>query len=297
MGGESVDQLVEFGVASVLVGAFPIEGLNVEASLVAIVEGLLAANDTFRRFEAAAKEAGRPTSSVRVTALEVIERYADRAELAAHAVRLLPQLLDRVESLDDLIENTEVVVEIAPGRAAVPPAAGGGGGVVAAGDDHGERRPAEHTSICQGCRSAHAGARRDRDGSPRPCRPAPAPGRSVTVDNLVATAISETSPDAQVTNTLWELLLPVDLKEGVIGTGRHPARRRRADCELPVGADGIERAVGHRAAHRPVGRASGFAAPVSRGQRRAALPSPAGGRRPRLGDWQSAVRSCPLPHG
>ena len=220
VGGESVDQLVEFGVASVLVGAFPIEGLNVEASLVAIVEGLLAANDTFRRFEAAAKEAGRPTSSVRVTALEVIERYADRAELAAHAVCLLPQLLDRVESLDDLIENTEVVVETRPGglphRAPLEEAEAAWRRVMVTVSDaprnirrssRGAAPPTLELDVIVMGRLARADRLRHLVDS-------------VTVDNLVAAAIGEASPDAQVTNTLWELLLPVELKEGVISTGR-----------------------------------------------------------------------------
>jgi hypothetical protein len=218
--GDTPGELVEFGVASVLIGAFPIDGLTVEASLVAIVEGLLAANDTFRRFEAAANEAQRPTPRVRVTALEVIERYADRAELAGHAVRLLPHLLDRVEDLNDVIERTDVVVEARAGGLPYRPAleeaeASWRRVMITVGDP-----PRDQVGADVGVGSSTLGldvtvlsrlARADRLHHVVDCR---------TVDNLVAAAIAESSPDAQVSNTLWELLLPVELKDGVIGAGR-----------------------------------------------------------------------------
>ena len=211
------DELVEFGVASVLVGAFPVDGLTIEASLVAIVEGLLAANETFQRYEVAAGETRRPLPRVRVTALEVIERYADRAELAAHAVRLLPRIIDRGDELADRIEQTDVVIEVrAGGLPARPPLAEAERSwrrvLVSVADGQHGGAPPDPAAAGLDLDVTVLGrlARADRLRHPIDRR---------TVDNLVAAAIGDARPDAQVENTLWELLLPVELKDDLIGAG------------------------------------------------------------------------------
>ena len=94
---------IEVGLSSTLMGVEHDEGLRVEDSVAAIVEGVMQANDDLERYEST-----RPgvRCSVRVKALEFIERYADRANLAAVALRSLAtsvRLTSGYESLRSVI--------------------------------------------------------------------------------------------------------------------------------------------------------------------------------------------------
>ncbi len=217
--GESPED-IRFGVASVLVGAYPIDGLTVEASVVAIVEGILTANETFERYETARRRPGRRVPRVRVVELEFIERYADRAELAAHALRILPRLLGRGDEMQELVAWEDIVVQVRQG--ALP-----------------ARPPLEEAEVSWRRLLVTLSEAQRKDLRPTPGgqpstleldftvlgRLARADRLSHrvdrrTVDNRVAKAISDAQPDPQTANTLYELLFPLQLKENLTGAGR-----------------------------------------------------------------------------
>ena len=100
---------IEVGVSSLLIGVREENGIRIEDSVAGIVEGVLQANLALARYEAALAEPG-PT--VRVTALEFVERYAERANLAAVSLRRLPTAVQLSEAYVDL---RTVTVESRPG--------------------------------------------------------------------------------------------------------------------------------------------------------------------------------------
>lgn len=86
-GGEAdPEERILVGVSSILLGVRHDDAMRIEDSVAGIVEGVLAANRLLARYESTRPDPGRP---VRIAALELIERYADRADLAASAVRSL----------------------------------------------------------------------------------------------------------------------------------------------------------------------------------------------------------------
>ena len=102
-GAESLTGEVAVGLSSTLMGVEPDDGLRVEDSVAAIVEGVMEANDDLERYETTRPEV---RCSVRVTALEFVERSADRANLAAVALRSLAtsvRLTSGYESLRSVI--------------------------------------------------------------------------------------------------------------------------------------------------------------------------------------------------
>ena len=100
---------IEVGVSSLLIGVREENGIRIEDSVAGIVEGVLQANLALARYEAAIAEPG-PT--VRVTALEFVERFAERANLAAVSLRRLPTAVQLSEAYVDL---RTVTVESRPG--------------------------------------------------------------------------------------------------------------------------------------------------------------------------------------
>ena len=92
-----------------LIGVREENGIRIEDSVAGIVEGVLQANLALARYEAAIAEPG-PT--VRVTALEFVERFAERANLAAVSLRRLPTAVQLSEAYVDL---RTVTVESRPG--------------------------------------------------------------------------------------------------------------------------------------------------------------------------------------
>lgn len=90
---------LEVGVSSILIGVREENGLRVEDSVAGIVEGVLQTNLALARFEATMPESGR---HVRVTALELIERFAERANLAAVALRSLATAVQLSEAYEYL---------------------------------------------------------------------------------------------------------------------------------------------------------------------------------------------------
>jgi hypothetical protein len=107
--GVDAARMIEVGVSSLLIGVGEENGLRIEDSVAGIVEGVLQANLALARYEATMSEIG---ARVRVTALEFIERFAERANLAAVALRRLPTAVQLNEEVVDL---RGVTVETRPG--------------------------------------------------------------------------------------------------------------------------------------------------------------------------------------
>jgi len=107
--GYGASSRIEVGVSSLLIGVREENGIRIEDSVAGIVEGVLQANLALARYEAAIAEPG-PT--VRVTALEFVERYAERANLAAVSLRRLPTAVQLSEAYVDL---RTITVESRPG--------------------------------------------------------------------------------------------------------------------------------------------------------------------------------------
>ncbi len=98
----------EVGVSSTLLGARDGDGVSVSEAVAGIVEGVIDANRALVRYEAARSQAGATIDgAVRITDLELIERFGDRADRAAMAVRRLPNTVqlgsDYVTSLADVV--------------------------------------------------------------------------------------------------------------------------------------------------------------------------------------------------
>ncbi len=83
------DRPILIGLSSLLLGSFHGAGLTVDAAVLGIVDGIRRANAALAGYTARLRE----PVEVRVAALELIERYADRAERAVRAVRQIPERL------------------------------------------------------------------------------------------------------------------------------------------------------------------------------------------------------------
>lgn len=186
------------GVSSVLVGTNPIDGMTIAASMAALIEGVLGAIRLLRANP-------RVWAKVRIDTLEIVERYAERATAAARAVKAIADL--------DAPHGTEVVLR-APEEVT--------GGEELAGlpgqpqDDYNEQvwlrldirsavatpglpagyRDIEFTSMARRARADRLTQRTE----------------VALVNDLIARAISSARPDPQICNTLYELLVPHELK-------------------------------------------------------------------------------------
>ncbi|MGH2720200.1 MAG: CHAT domain-containing protein [Actinomycetota bacterium] len=186
----------EVGVSAVLVGANPLDGLSVEASLAAIVDGLVSAILMLESQPAI-------SASVRVGTLEIVELYSDRAEAACRALPSIKRLslqraphvtlvpCGRVDERGDGKPGQPGVsysdkpwsrVDIRGSREGATPSDG--------------YRELEFTSVARRARADRLVQRVEAD----------------IVDGLMEQAIREVRPDPQVCNTLYELLLPNELK-------------------------------------------------------------------------------------
>jgi CHAT domain len=110
----TADGFVEVGLSSTLLGARTDNGLRIAESVAGIVEGVLEANKALATYEESRARASHPvTAPVRVTALELIERSSDRADLAAVAVRGIEHMVRLPVGYSD--EHRSVTVKKKPG--------------------------------------------------------------------------------------------------------------------------------------------------------------------------------------
>lgn len=101
VGAHPAPNRIRVGVASALLGVRDEESLRVEDAVAGILEGVLHTNRSLERFE---RERGM-ASEVRVAAVEFVERFAHRANLAATAIRRIrsvPGLSDVFVDLDKI---------------------------------------------------------------------------------------------------------------------------------------------------------------------------------------------------
>jgi hypothetical protein len=186
------------GVASVLVGANPLDGLSVPKSVAALLDGLVGALEILAT-------STRLRAQARVTTLEIVELYESRAQAALEALRKI-----------ELPSASGAIVELRPQKKLVRRAGAKRGGLPA---DYGKgswlrldiRRaeappPPPKGYVALELTSAARRARADRILQRI---------ETDTVDGLVADAVSHPSPDPQIANTLYELLLPTELKQDV----------------------------------------------------------------------------------
>ena len=194
-GGKADDEPVVVGISAVLVGTSPLEGMPIPTSLAALVEGTVTAIQLLR---------DSPTvwAKVRVGLLEVVERWGQRAAAAADALDALPVAqgsavkLRRVKELDGGKDRGGE-----PGQPSaayskeawwrldirsVPPSR----------DLPKGYREIEFTSMSRRARADRLLQRIEVS----------------TVNDLIAEAVSRARPDPQICNTLYELLVPPDLK-------------------------------------------------------------------------------------
>lgn len=180
------------GLSVVLVGANPLDGITVERSLAAVVDGVAVA-------ELELRASPRIHAAVRIGILEIVERYEARAEAALRALSSpgLPQRRGVV-----LEPATELVRR--PGGEPGDPAAAYTAGAwlrvdirtaPGASADDGYRR-LEFTSVARR-------ARADRIEQTL---------EVAAVDGFVSDAVTVARPDPQTANTLYELLVPNELK-------------------------------------------------------------------------------------
>jgi CHAT domain-containing protein len=185
------------GLSTVLVGANPLDGIPVAKSVAALVEGVVAALQVLSLSE-------RLRSQVHVSTLELVELYGSRATAALDAVRSLD-----VPSVSRGVVELRLPKRVTKGRGGIS-----GGLPSDYAKDNWLRldirkidvRPAEPGYETFELTSAARRARADRIVQRI---------ETATVDGLVADAVTRPAPDPQVANTLYELLLPSELKQDV----------------------------------------------------------------------------------
>ena len=186
------------GIATVLVGANPLDGLSVPKSVAALLEGLVEAVEILAT-------STRLRAQARVTTLEIVELYESRAGAALEALRSI-----------ELPSAAGAVVELRPEQKLVRRPGAKRGGLPA---DYAKgswlrldiRRtppppPPPKGYVALELTSAARRARADRILQQV---------ETETVDGLVSEAVSRQTPDPQIANTLYELLLPTELKQDV----------------------------------------------------------------------------------
>lgn len=199
-------------VAAVPVGTVGVGAISVESCVAALVDGVLGANQLLHDHVDPAT--GRRTwDEVRIAGLDIVEVLGDRAELVAHA---LGRTLDLSQA--DAAEHS--FLDLAPclrtGQGGLP-AAPGGSEAAGAWQRVIVRDPGREQVVAVGTPAVPGGegaavleftaigrrARADR------MQVAVDP---VSIDALLESAFRDTRPAAQVRHTLYELLIPNDLK-------------------------------------------------------------------------------------
>ena len=191
---------VRIGVTTTLVGTNPLDGISIQDSLAALVDGVVSAQQLIR-------SSARLRSLVCVDTLEVIELYEDRARTASTLLTALDTAT--LASPDVVLTVAAAVEERGGGVEGAPPAEYSRGSwwrleALTAEPDAGlppGYRDLEFTSLGRRARADCLVQRVE----------------AATVDGLVRAAISTPRPDPQLGNTLFELLVPHELKPVLLG--------------------------------------------------------------------------------
>ena len=104
----------EVGVASLLLGSAYASGLSIDDCVVGIIDGVVRANGALLRY----RDRVKSDRTVRVGALQFVERAADRAEMAVRAIRDVPDVLG--SSL--MAATSQVRIESTGGQGGLPQA-------------------------------------------------------------------------------------------------------------------------------------------------------------------------------
>lgn len=180
-------------LAAVLVGSSGREGLSIEASLAALVKGVVTANTILQSHGVADR--------VRIGELRIVELYTDRAEVAAQALRDLEERLGMELGGDLTVTAAPYLGELGGGMPGQPP------GNYDAGQWRrirvtGERDERAGLTALEFVR---LGGRAGTDSHAHRIE-------NANVDDLLAEAVRDPRPEANTRHTLYELLLPTALK-------------------------------------------------------------------------------------
>jgi hypothetical protein len=191
----------EIGISAVLVGANPLDGISIARSLAALVEGVTAALHLLAA-------SGRLATAVRLRTLEIMERYEARAELAVQALDSLSTLV-ATGGADVPLHPVKKLTRRAGARAGGLPSDYNAGAWLRLDIRRATSLPAPPEGFLRlELTSAARRARADRLEQTL---------ERATVDGLIAEAVTQTHPDPQIANTLYELLLPNELKPDLQG--------------------------------------------------------------------------------
>lgn len=209
------------GISTVLVGTNPLDGMTISASAAALIEGVVVAIQLLR-------STPRLWSKVRIGSLEIIERYEERAHAAQRAVTSLATLraprgtevdvqVADVQVADGAFtparQDAEIAVQIADAVTGGEALGGLPGQPQDDYNDHAWMRvdirsltpPAGAPAGCRFIEFTSMGRRARADRLVQQIE-------TSLVNDLIARAIGQARPDEQICNTLYELLVPGELK-------------------------------------------------------------------------------------
>jgi CHAT domain len=190
----------EIGLSAVLVGANPLDGISVQRSLTALVDGVVSAVHLMAATP-------RLSSVVHIGRLEIVEKYEARAEAVLEVFKSLPSLV---------APAGDVELEISK---SIDHRAGGAPGGFPADYNHGAwlrldiRAATSQPAPPRGYRELELTSSSRRARADRLLQRV----EVATVDGLISEAVAQVNPDPQITNTLYELLVPPELKPDLQG--------------------------------------------------------------------------------
>lgn len=186
------------GLATVLVGANPLDGLSVQKSVAALLDGVVGAVEVLAT-------STRLRSLAHVTTLEIVELYESRAQAALQEVKGF-KLSAGSGTVVELRKEEKLVRRPGAKRGGIPADYSKGSWLRV--DIRRAEPPPPPPKGYAALELTSAARRASADRIVQRIE-------TETVDALIAEAVTQTTPDAQIANTLYELLLPAELKQDV----------------------------------------------------------------------------------
>src|SRR4051794_22287368 len=185
------------GLGTVLVGANPLDGLSVPKSVAALLDGLVVALEILAT-------STRLRGLAHVTTLEIVELYESRAQAALEAVKSFePPAASG--AIVELRKEKKLVRRPGAKRGGIPADYAKGSWLRL---DIRRTKPPPPPKGYEALELTSAARRARADRIVQHIE-------TETVDGLIAEAVSRPDPDPQIANTLYELLLPAELKQDV----------------------------------------------------------------------------------